>query len=114
MSSLESDLLSCLDLIRDFDVVGLKVLVSAFMKINSGFGFNLRSFRMPCSLGMRYFVGIWLISVLNIGQFHEKTWWSAPQWQHLISILGHLPLLFSWLLHLAYVAIVSWHLSQYS
>ena len=45
-------------------------------EINSGFESSLRSFRMSCNLGMRYFVSIWTISVslLNIGQLLANAW----------------------------------------
>ena len=67
---------------------------------------------MGYSLSMCYFVWIWTISVsiLNIGQFHENDWLSAPQWQDLTSVLVHLSLLCLPLLHLAHVTIVSWHI----
>ena len=76
MSSLELDRLSCSDLVFDFDLLGLDAFFTAFEKINSGFGFSLRSFRMACSLGKRYFNWIWMISVflLNIRQFCENVW----------------------------------------
>ena len=108
MSSLESDSLSCSDLVGNFDVVGLEVFFTAFEKIISRFGFSLRSFRMSFSLVMRSFVWIWTISSspLNIGQFFKNAWSSTPQWQHLTSVLVHLSLLRPWLLHLAQVAIV--------
>ena len=108
MSSPESDWLSCSDLVGCFDA-GLELFFIAFEKINSWFGFTLRSFRMACSMGMRCFVWIWTISVsiLDIGQFLGSAWWSIPQWQHLTSVLVHLSLLCPWLLHLANVAIVS-------
>ena len=74
MSLLESDRLSCSDLVGDFDAAGLKVFFTAFEKTTSGFGFSLRSFRIACSLVMRFFVWIWTINVslLNIGQFLEN------------------------------------------
>ena len=67
MSSLESDRLSCSDLVGSFDLVGKDVFFTAFEKYTSGFFFSLRSFRTACSLGMRYFV-----SLLNSGQFLEN------------------------------------------
>ena len=95
MSSLESDLLFCSDLVGDFNVVVLEVFFTAFENINSGFGFSLKSFRMACSLGMCSFVGIWTISVLlNVGQFLENARWSSPQWQNLTSVLVPLSLLY--------------------
>ena len=111
VSSLESDRLSFSDLVGDFNVVGLEVLSTAFKKINSGFGFSLKSFRMACSLGTRSFVWFWTISVslLNFGQFLENAWWSAPQWQHLNMVLVHLSLLCPWMLLLENVVIVSQH-----
>ena len=44
-----------------------------FENINSRFGFGARSFRIACSLGIRYFAWIWTISVslLNICHFLE-------------------------------------------
>ena len=65
----------------DLDVVGLEVFLTAFEKINSGFGFSLRSFCKAFSLDMSSFVWIWAIfvSILIIGQFLENAWWSAPQ-----------------------------------
>ena len=93
----------------DFDVVELQIFFTAFVKINSGFGFSLRSFRMARALGMRSLV--WILtasaSLLNIGQFLENAWWFTPQGQHLTSVLVHFSLLCPRLLHLAYVAIVS-------
>ena len=99
MSSLESDRLSCSNLIGDFALVGLGVFFTAFEKITSGFGFSLRSFRSACNLGMRSFVWIWMISVSlsDIGQLFENALWSASQWQHLISVLVHLLVLCPWL-----------------
>ena len=75
MSSKVSDQRSCSDLVGDFVLVGLEIFFTAYEKINSGFGFSLRSFCMACSLGMRSFAWIWMISVspLNIGHFLEKT-----------------------------------------
>ena len=93
-------------------IVGSEVLYTAFEKNNSEFGFSLTSFRMARSLGMRYFVWIWMISVSpwNIGQFLEKAWWSTSQWKHLTSVLVCLSLLCPWLLHLAHFANVSQYL----
>ena len=72
----------CSELVGDFDLVGFKVFFTAFEKINSGFGFSLKSFHIACSLDIRYFVWIWIFSVslLNSGQFNEKAWWTASQW----------------------------------
>ena len=55
----------------------------------------MKSIRLICSLGIRYFIWICTISVslLNIGQFLENAWWSTPQWQHLTSVLVPLSLL---------------------
>ena len=77
--SLGSDRHSCADLVGDFYLVGLEVLFTAFEKINSGFEFSLRSFRMAYSLGRLPFVWIWMISVslFNISQFLENALWSA-------------------------------------
>ena len=107
-----SDWLSSFALVGVFDVVRLKVFFTAFVKINSGCGFILRSFRMDCCLGMRSFVWIWTIFVshMNIGQFLENAWLLSPQWQHRTSVLVHLSLLCPWQLHFAHFAIVSWHL----
>ena len=99
--------MTCSYLVGDYDVAGFKVFFTAFEKINSGFRFSLRSFRMVCRLGMRSFVLIWTI-FFNIGQFLENAWWSVPQWQHLTPVLVNLSLLCPWLPHLAHVAIGSW------
>ena len=42
-------------LLRNLDVVGLEVFFTAFDMINLGDEFSLGSFRMACSLGMRFF-----------------------------------------------------------
>ena len=52
-----------MDLVGDIDVDGIGVFFTAFEKINSGFGFSLRSFCMECSLGVSFFVWILMISV---------------------------------------------------
>ena len=56
VSSLESDLLPCSELVDEFDVVGLEVLFTAFEKISSRIGFSLRIFPMDRSLGLRSFL----------------------------------------------------------
>ena len=75
MSALDSNLLSCSDIVGDFDVVWLEVFFIAFEKNISGFEFTQRSVCIASSLGLRYFVWICLISVslLNIGPFHENS-----------------------------------------
>ena len=92
-------------------MVELEALFTAYEKINSGFGFGLRSFRMACSLIMHSFVWIWKIYVtlLNIDQLLENARWSNPHWQHLTLVL-YLSLLCPLLLHLAQVSFVSRHL----
>ena len=50
------------ELVGDFDPVGLKVFFTAIEKINSVFGFSLRSFRKACSLSMHSVVWICRIS----------------------------------------------------
>ena len=62
-------------------MVVLKVFFTVFEKINLGFGFSLRCFRMACTLGMRSLVWIWTISVslLNLPHFLENAWCFSPQ-----------------------------------
>ena len=63
----------------------VKRVLTAFEKIDSGFGFNLRIFCMACGLGMRFFIRIWMISVclLILWQFRDKACWFEMQWWHL-------------------------------
>ena len=90
--------MSCSELVMDFEIVGLEVFFIAFEKINSGLRFSVRSFHMACSLGVRYFVWNWMISVslLNFWLLLEKAWSTALQWYHFTSILVHLSLMSLW------------------
>ena len=69
-----SDCFSYSEPVGEFDQDGLGVFVTAFERINSGYRFNLRSFCMASSLGVRSFVwnSVISVSLLNFGQFLEK------------------------------------------
>ena len=77
MFSLESDWLSCSDLVGNFDVAGVEVFFTALEKIKTVFGISLRSFRMTCSLGIRYFF-------LDLDDFcFHFEYWALP-WEYLL------------------------------
>ena len=81
-SLLESDSLSCSEIVGDLDPVGLEVFLKTFYKIKSGFGFSLRSFCLARGLGTRSLNWIYMtsVSLLNFGQFPENALCSASQW----------------------------------
>ena len=107
--SLTYVLTACVDLTfklricRRFRSSWVRYVFAAFEKINSGFGFSLRSICTACGLGMRSITWIWMnsVSLSNFEQFHEKACWSAAEWKHLTSEVVHLSLLCLWKLHLA-------------